>query len=194
MVCSQRDEYQILAVVPHHCLNTLWRRDVFLYVGVEWAYVSISNITKTWCQRADCNELFRIHVRRTWYKKQFIQLLGFHTVRIREFFSSWFRENLPDDYRVWTGSSHWSKPVNVCVIDGLVQDCSNPGLLAMELLQSCINPSLYIYRIAQTPTQTQYVYSLAMISWPVKNIWYALSIFIDRGRFKTISYFPCVGR
>ena len=28
------------------------------------------------------------------------------------------------------------------VIDGLVQDCSNPSALAMELLQSCTKPSI----------------------------------------------------
>ena len=28
-------------------------------------------------------------------------------------------------------------------IDGLVQDCSNPSVLAMELLQSCTKPYIY---------------------------------------------------
>ena len=28
-------------------------------------------------------------------------------------------------------------------IDGLVQDCSNPSALKMELLQSCAKPSIY---------------------------------------------------
>ena len=28
-------------------------------------------------------------------------------------------------------------------IDGLVQDCSNSSALAMELMQSCVKPSLY---------------------------------------------------
>ena len=28
-------------------------------------------------------------------------------------------------------------------IEGLVQDCSNSSALAMELLQSCTNPSIY---------------------------------------------------
>ena len=28
-------------------------------------------------------------------------------------------------------------------IDGLVQDCSNPSVLAMELLQSCSKPWIY---------------------------------------------------
>ena len=29
-------------------------------------------------------------------------------------------------------------------IDGLVQDCSNSSALAMELLQSCTKPSIYL--------------------------------------------------
>ena len=31
-------------------------------------------------------------------------------------------------------------------IDGLVQDCSNSSALAMELLQSCIKPSIFAWR------------------------------------------------
>ena len=31
-------------------------------------------------------------------------------------------------------------------IDGLVQDCSNSSEFAMELLQSCTKPSIYIYK------------------------------------------------
>ena len=30
-------------------------------------------------------------------------------------------------------------------IDGLVQDCSNSSALAMELLQSCTKPSMYLF-------------------------------------------------
>ena len=33
----------------------------------------------------------------------------------------------------------------IAYIDGLVQDCSNSSALAMELLQACTKPSLYIY-------------------------------------------------
>ena len=40
----------------------------------------------------------------------------------------------------------FSKRINVSHqkvnIDGLVQDCSNSSVLAMELLQSCIKPSI----------------------------------------------------
>ena len=32
---------------------------------------------------------------------------------------------------------------NIFHIDGFVQDCSNSGALAMELLQSCTKPSIY---------------------------------------------------
>ena len=34
-------------------------------------------------------------------------------------------------------------PVKSHHIDGLVQDCSNPSALAMELLHSCTKPSTY---------------------------------------------------
>ena len=30
-------------------------------------------------------------------------------------------------------------------IDGLVQDCSNSSALAVELLQSCTKPSIYVF-------------------------------------------------
>ena len=30
-------------------------------------------------------------------------------------------------------------------INGLVQDCSNSSALAMELLQSCTKPSIYVW-------------------------------------------------
>ena len=33
-------------------------------------------------------------------------------------------------------------------IDGSVQDCSNSSALAMELLQSCTKPSMYLYVFA----------------------------------------------
>ena len=36
-------------------------------------------------------------------------------------------------------------PTIYIYIDGLVQDCSNSSAFAMELLQSYIKPSIYIY-------------------------------------------------
>ena len=33
-------------------------------------------------------------------------------------------------------------------IDGLVQDCSNSNALAMELLQSCTKPSMYLLSVS----------------------------------------------
>ena len=36
-----------------------------------------------------------------------------------------------------------SQPIAKLDIDGLVQDCSNSSVLAMELLQSCNKPSNY---------------------------------------------------
>ena len=34
--------------------------------------------------------------------------------------------------------------ISVFNIDGLVQDCSNSSELALELLQSCTEPSIYV--------------------------------------------------
>ena len=53
----------------------------------------------------------------------------------------------------WGLYEHLSSPLTYWVyfrnheyIDGLVQDCSNSIALAMELLQSCIKPSMYWHR------------------------------------------------
>ena len=38
---------------------------------------------------------------------------------------------------------HGNEHTHQWYIDGLVQDCGNSSALAMELLQSCIKPSIY---------------------------------------------------
>ena len=63
-----------------------------------------------------------------------------------------FRYFNPDDKCVWYNmnfaENYWCRFPYVIIkhlpehIDGLVQDCSNPSALAMELLQSCTKPSI----------------------------------------------------
>ena len=44
-------------------------------------------------------------------------------------------------------------------IDGLVSDCSNSSALAMELLQSCTKPSIYISIFNADMTQVVEIFS-----------------------------------
>ena len=50
---------------------------------------------------------------------------------------TWRWTNTLSHYQTTDGSVHWN-------IDGLVQDCSNSSALAMELLQSCTKPWIYM--------------------------------------------------
>ena len=47
-------------------------------------------------------------------------------------------------------------------IDGLVQNCSNSSVLAMELLQSCTKSSIYIYIIIRwLSAKLQYLHCIS---------------------------------
>ena len=63
------------------------------------------------------------------------------------------------------GRHQRNNPVSQCVetaigedhFDGLVQDCSNSSALAMELLQSCTDPSIYTMMMSSNNPVSQFV-------------------------------------
>ena len=54
--------------------------------------------------------------------------------------------------KIFRGETKWLLFVRH-YINGLVQDCSNSSVLAMELLQSCIKPSISFQKFVETETQ-----------------------------------------
>ena len=59
--------------------------------------------------------------------------------------------------------------------DGLVQDCSNSIANALELLQSCSKPSIYITKYDSNDTTVQYffdasIFALIVVAWDGRHI------------------------
>ena len=77
-----------------------------------------------------------------------------------------------------------SKPINGCILQiiskmhrtdiyGLVQDCSNSIANALELLQSCIKPSISLFRHDNTshPIMNDWAIRVTYLHW---SVWYNL--------------------
>ena len=76
--------------------------------------------------------------------------------------------------------SIFASPKNMALgIDGLVQDCSNSSVLAMELLQSCTKPSILLFPIQNNIISSwrkvrYYKFMLAVLNYiiqSIKEIW-----------------------
>ena len=56
-------------------------------------------------------------------------------------------------------------------IDGLVQDCSISRASAMEILQSCTNPSIYCSYIFKTAILVIFVKAVYHLAWTIHGYW-----------------------